>query len=111
MPLAAQGRADTDITAETADFWALGLDANDHRTDYGVSATPAAGGKHAKNSKFRLLASPASSIALVGGESLSLLSVSSNADGALLGHKMGGTKQTIRLVISGQLVGDLPDAP
>ena len=112
MPTMAQARTDTNITATTGNYYSIGVNATNRRIDYGVSAVAASASQHAKNSMLRSMQQPSStSDAVVGSETLSLISVDSNSDAAALGSNIGGSNQTITVQIAGNLIGSMEVLP
>jgi hypothetical protein len=112
LPTMVQGRADTNVSATTGNFYGVGVNASDRRVDYGASVSAASSSQYAKNTMLRFMSTPvASSQAVVGGETLALLSVASNADNASIGSNMGGAGQSITVQIAGNLIGSLEALP
>lgn len=113
VPVMAQGRCNTDVSATNGNFWSLGLDTANRRTTYGVCTTAAATNKHSKNAKFRFVASPVDGGGKVADASdvIRLMSVDTSAGTAVLASNMGGASQTITIRMQVMLIGLLPSVP
>ncbi len=108
----AQSRTDTIITATTGDFISIGVNAANRRVDYGVNTTAASSSQHAKNSKHRFInSSEVTNQMADSAEVISLMSVTSLTDGAILASNIGGAAETITARIAGHLIGDMVNTP
>lgn len=111
MPDSVTARIDDDLAATNGDYWAIGVNGNNKRTDYGVCTTAAAGGIHSTNAKFTwLFSSNQTSQPAPAASTIEVISVADTTDAAALGNNFGGASgDQITVVIRGRLIEELPD--
>ena len=109
IPVTANIRADTALTATTGDFLGVGWDAANSRTNYGYSDAAAAS-VFPQNTKISFLNAPGKANGVTNaGTGLQLMSVDAITDGALLANSYGGASQYVTIFVTGWLIKSLLD--
>jgi hypothetical protein len=99
-------KTNTSVSATNGDYFGVGVDAANRRIDFGVSSSAATSSAYPSGTSASYLFSPATNNQLVlSGESLSLISVSSNTDNANLGSNLGGVGQSFSCSMNCQIIG------
>lgn len=109
IPLSVVARIDNDCAATNGDYWGIGVDANNRRTDFGANTSAAADNKHSANARLRWINSPDKTCQIVDAtEVISLISVADTTDAAAKSNNIGGTAgDQATVVITGYLLSQL----
>jgi len=108
LPVMVQARIDDDSAATNGDYWAIGVNGANRRTDFGVCSTAAADNKHSKNAKLRWVQDVDYQM-IDAGETMALISVDATTDAAGLANNIGGASgDQATVFFFGWLVENLP---